>query len=356
MRSRMETTLSRWPPLRRLRQRTWAKAALAQYGLQDTRFVLLKEGTAQRKISFCIESPTRGRFLLQIMHGLSRYGENLLPELLWLQDLRREMPHSVPEPIPTADGSLISHVSLLPWALESPRHCVLLRWLPGRKKTHLSPAELFLAGSYVARLHRHCERYGVPEGLAFPYTWDWDWVFGEPTPLWNKGKSVYSRGELDVFRATAERVWQNLQELGKDINVFGVIHRDLHLNNFLFHNGEAYAIDFETCGRGYYLFDLAVTLSSLEDHGVPLQAALLEGYQRERPLPEGHWKCLGTFMAMRVVQRINMVLRWEEPTRRPWGPRFLSSSVEGLKEFVANKGETGRTDLDSAWWHKAFRK
>ncbi len=352
MRNRIKTALSRTALLRRLGQRSWAKAALERYGLRDARFALLKEGVNQRKLLFRVESPTRGRFLLQVMYRLSRHSENLMPELLWLRALQREMPLSVPEPIPATDGSLVSHVSL-PWASE-PRRCVLLSWLPGRKKAHLSPTDLSLVGSYIARLHRYSEQYGVTEGLVFPYVWDWDWVFGETAPLWNEGKSVYSWSELNVFHAAAERVRQDLQELGKGSNVFGVIHRDLHLNNFLFHNGKAYAIDFETCGWGYYLFDLAVTLSSLEGRGALIQAALLEGYQRERPLPEDHWRYLETFMAMRVVQRLNLALGWEDPTRRQWGPRSLSGSVEGLKEFVASKGKTGQIDFDSPWWRKAF--
>jgi Ser/Thr protein kinase RdoA (MazF antagonist) len=206
-------------------------------------------------------------------------------------------------------------------------------------------------------LHRHCEQYGVPEGLVFPYVWDWEWIFGGKTPLRRKGENVYSRRELDIFRATAERVSQDLQELGKDSNVFGIIHRDLHLNNLLFHDGQAYAIDFEVCGWGYYLFDVAVTLSSLEGHGAPLQAAFLEGYQRERPLPESHFsRYLETFMVMRLVQRVNMVLRWKDPAQRRWGPRLLSSSVELLEEFVASNERARHLSFDSQWWRKAFRE
>ena len=183
-------------------------------------------------------------------------------------------------------------------------------------------------------------------------------MLGEAAPIWSKGSSVYSRSELEVFSAAVERIRRDLQELGKDSNVFGIIHRDLHFHNFLFHKGEAYVIDFETCDWGYYLFDLAMTLSSLEAFGercVPKQAALLEGYQRERPLSEDHWRYLGTFMAMRMVQRTNTVLSWETPTWQPWGPAWLPGSVKALKEFVASEGEAGLIDLSSPWWRKAFR-
>ena len=332
----------------------WAEAALAQYGLRDARVDLLKEGEDQRKLVFRVESPTRGCFLLRV-YKLARHSENLVPELLWLQALQREMPLSVAEPIPAADGSLLSYAAP-EWASE-PRRCVLLRWLPGKRgKDDMTPANLSLAGSHVARLHRYSEQHGVPKGLVFPHVWDWDWVFGEKTPLWNKkGRSVYTPNELDVFRAAAERVRQDLQELGKGSNVFGVIHRDLHLKNILFHDGKAYAIDFEVCGWGYYLFDVAVTLSSLEGHETPLQVALLEGYQRERPLPEEHWRYLETFMAMRLVQRVNGALRWRRPTQRRWGPRLRASAVKQLKAFTASEREAGQIDMSSPWWRKAFR-
>lgn len=343
--------------LRRLNLRTWVKAALEQYGLQNARFTLLKEGVNQRKLFFYVESPTRGRFILR-MYKPSRRSENLLPELLWLQALHdHELP--VPEPVPAADGSLISEVSFE--GASKPRRCTLLRWLPGSSKIAtgmLSPEDLVLAGSCIARLHRNFERHGVPKGSVFPYVWDWEWVFGEAAPLWNEGRNVYSGSELEVFHATAERVRWDLQELGKGRNVFGVIHRDLHLNNFLFHKGEAYVIDFETCGWGYYLFDLAVTLSSLEgcvEDRAPMRTALLEGYQRERPLPEGYWRHLEAFMAMRIVQRVNLALSWQNPSRREWGPRILPGSVEGLKEFVTRKGEAGQMDFASPWWRRAFR-
>jgi Ser/Thr protein kinase RdoA (MazF antagonist) len=254
------------------------------------------------------------------------------------------MPLSVAEPIPAADGSLVSYVAP-EWASE-PRRCVLLRWLPGRREeADMTPANLSLAGSHIARLHRYSEQGGVPEGLVFPYVWDLDWVFGETVPLWSKkGESVYSPNQLAVLRAAAERVRRDLKELGKGSEVFGIIHRDLTMNNILFYGGKAYVIDFEFCGWGYYLFDIAVTLSSLEGYDAPLPAALLEGYQRERPLPEGHWRYLETFMAMRLMQRLNK------------GPRLLPGSVEWLKKFATSEGEARQRDVGSPWWRKAFRE
>jgi Ser/Thr protein kinase RdoA (MazF antagonist) len=126
----------------------------------------------------------------------------------------------------------------------------------------------------------------------------------------------------------------------------------------LFRNEDAYVVDFEMCGWGYYLFDLAVTLLSLEGrkHPTPLQYALLEGYQRERSLPEEQLRYIDTFIAMRIAQRVNMILHREDHSRQPLRNRQLMGSVKGLKEFVASKSETGQIDLGSPWWRRAFRK
>jgi thiamine kinase-like enzyme len=88
--------------------------------------------------------------------------------------------------------------------------------------------------------------------------------------------------------------------LGKGSDVYGIIHRDLHLKNFLFHDGEVYVLDFENCGWGYYLFDLTVTLSVMESHKnrAPLQAAFIEAIGENVPCPKStgdtwkpSWRC-----------------------------------------------------------------
>jgi Ser/Thr protein kinase RdoA (MazF antagonist) len=338
--------------LRPLRLRYQAKAAIERYGLRWARVVLLKDDEARGKALFRVKSPG-GHFLLRVYEPHWRSGEELGSELLWLQALRRESRLAVPEPIPTVDGSLVGHLSSEEPS-ESPR-CVLLSWQPGRHKiTDLSLEESSLIGSYVARLHQHSERYGAPEGFERPRRWRWGYVFRKTVPLWEKGEDVYSPAEMGVFRATAKRVRRDLEELGEGNDVFGVIHSDLRLMNFVFHDGKVYAVDFENCGWGYYFFDLTVTYTTLENHGgkhrTAMQAALLEGYRRERPLPEEHLKYLETFMAMRVVRRVNRILSWETPAQRPWGPSYLAASVERLKEFLRSDGEP--TNFDSPWWRK----
>ena len=71
----------------------------------------------------------------------------------------------------------------------------------------------------------------------------------------------------------------------------------------LFWRGEARVIDFDDCGFGYWLYDIAVALWELryrtdyED----FRSALIEGYTQHRPLPPGGLEHLDDFIAAREV-------------------------------------------------------
>lgn len=251
--------------------------------------------------------------------------EQLRAQLGWLSALAHERTLLVPEIIPADDGSLMAYVpseeaSALPQPHERGRQCVLLRWVAGTHKVdeELSPADLSQLGSYVAALHNHAERYPLTEPSAF-LQWDWHWAFGESVALWNEGERFYSQQEMAIFEAAAQRVREDLRELGYASNAFGPIHRDLHLGNIVFDGGRPSAIDFDLCGLGHYLLDLVVLLNALRLHALRIQSpqyrfwkmreTFLEGYECERPLPEDYRRYLKTFHAMRRVAHVNTELR-----------------------------------------------
>jgi Ser/Thr protein kinase RdoA (MazF antagonist) len=309
------------------RAKRLAEAALERYGLRDARLHLLRSGFKQ---VFHVESPTGEEFALRmygVRHAVEgaarpddprlrtsatlRSPETLRAQLSWLMALGRETGLLVPEPVAALDGSLVGCASVE--GVPGARRFALVRWVPGRnKKEDLSPADLSLAGSFVALLHGYAERYPVPEVSAFP-RWDWHWPFGESAPVWSEGEAFYSADQMAVFEEAARRVRQDLEELGYGSDVFGVVHRDLGLDNLLFHDGIVGAIDFDLCGLGHYLLDLTATLGSLRpvhvDRIEQMQEALLEGYERERSLHPEHQRYFITFTVMQRVAIINRQLQ-----------------------------------------------
>lgn len=189
-----------------------------------------------------------------------RFPETLRSQLLWLSALAQETDLADPEPVCTPDGSLVARVSLqesLPrrallrraWRHylgahrpeHAERHCVLLRWVPGeQRRPNPTPTDASSIGSFIARMHAHAASYAVPGPSTLP-RWDWHWPFGPSAPLWGSGAGFFSAGYMNVFEEAARCVREDLDALECGKEAFGIIYRDLKLENLLFREGVRWA-------------------------------------------------------------------------------------------------------------------
>ena len=78
----------------------------------------------------------------------------------------------------------------------------------------------------------------------------------------------------------------------------------------LFGNGSVGVIDFDDCGWGFFLYDLAVPLSevTLRPAYPAMRDALLEAYARRRPLPDDAATHVDAFIVLRGLQILVWVL------------------------------------------------
>ena len=65
------------------------------------------------------------------------------------------------------------------------------------------------------------------------------------------------------FDRVAARMRRVMMQLGDSADKVGLIHADLHLDNALFWRDNVRVIDFDDCGFGYWLYDIAVALWEL---------------------------------------------------------------------------------------------
>jgi Ser/Thr protein kinase RdoA (MazF antagonist) len=96
-------------------------------------------------------------------------------------------------------------------------------------------------------------------------------------------------------------------------------------------------IDFDDCGYGHWLYDLAVTLYCLQDHPnfAVLREEFLAGYRWSHPLITEHAAYLGTFMALRTLQDMPWEIeeRNQPAFRDSWQAQTINH-LQGLREFV----------------------
>ena len=292
------------------RLRRVAVRALDAYPLVDPelRFIADEENATFRVDATAPDG--RDRFLLRV-HRPARHGRNvdsaaaIASELDWLMALRAETELLVPAPFRTIDGKL-TMVAASPDVPE-PRMCSVLRWMDGRVHSAAPrPVHLRRLGSVMARLHNHAGHWRVPPGFV-RIRWDWETFFGDTMVYGGIGAAdVWDLLPDDLRRRFARVAWgmrRVMTRLGEDGGVFGLIHADLHLDNALFWRDEVKVIDFDDCGFGYWLYDIAVSLWELRDRNdyEDFRSALIDGYTRHRPLPPGGLAHLDDFIAIREV-------------------------------------------------------
>jgi Ser/Thr protein kinase RdoA (MazF antagonist) len=147
---------------------------------------------------------------------------------------------------------------------------------------------------------------------------------------WNRLTRVQER----LFQAIAERIGEVMARLGTDRSVFGLIHADLIFANVLFHRGEVCAIDFDDCGFGYFLYDMAILLDRIEmrDDYSALRAALLAGYRQVRPLAGEHEAYLDLFVLARWVYLGVCFL--SRPEFSAYAPRFMAIVEPKIERYL----------------------
>jgi Ser/Thr protein kinase RdoA (MazF antagonist) len=134
----------------------------------------------------------------------------------------------------------------------------------------------------MAQLHDHAAGWRPPPGFV-RIRWDWETFFGD-TMVYG-GLSAADVWDLlpgDLrrqFDRVASRMEHVMTQLGCAADSTGLIHADLHPGNALFWHDEVRVIDFDDCGFGYWLYDIAVALWELRhrhDYG-QFRDALING-------------------------------------------------------------------------------
>ena len=294
--------------VRRFRQ--LASVALAAYGSVDANFRLFRQaGNTLFRVFASDTNPARaagalyesGQYLLRIHHPGYQSAEAIELELAWLAAMCRDANLPVPEPVPTADGRLLTQVSIP--GIPGKRNCSLLRWLKGRFLTEGIGVQHYKAqGRLMARLHDYAADWQPPSGLT-KRRYDWNGLFkddsGTGVPA-SEAWALMPKPYQEPFKIVARRVRRVMNKLGQSPDVYGLIHADLGVDaNVLFWRGEARAIDFDESGFGYWVYDLAIALEHCrEDAEYPkIRDALLNGYAEIRSLPQGHLEHLDLFAA-----------------------------------------------------------
>lgn len=261
---------------------------------------------------------------------------DILSELLWL-DALRETGIMVPEAIPASDGKTVLSLHLADGEV---RHAVLFHWIEGEMPTtDVDPKAFQQLGHITARLHQHSKRWQKPQGFQ-RIIWDHHTMVSDQSH-WGRWQDAPNLNPADhqVVEQAIARVGLELQGFGKGADRYGLIHADLRLTNLLLHKGETRVIDFDDCGLGWYLHDLAAAISFVEHH--PRAEEWVEnwirGYEQVGHISDAEMALVPTLLIQRRIQLTAwMGSHAETEMALSLGPRWADHSVRLCRRYLEN--------------------
>ena len=284
------------------RLREAAQQAVAPFGF-DAHEVELVSHYVNTVFRLTTES---GDYAVRIHRARGRGTTQVAGEVAWLDALAGEADIRVPGVRRTLDGKAVVSVSIPEKGRTFP--VTVVDWLPGQPIGGQKGSHHFEElGRMTAVLHRHARTWRLPVGFDRP-TYDRRSVFGEVVPdRIAEVVGAVSGKVVNEALAALERQLQEVQEvLGTGTDVFGLVHGDLSFGNVLFDGERASPIDFDDCGFGYYLHDLAVPLAgAFGSQGFAERYhAFLRGYRQVSPLPCDLLVHVPVFVGLRSAQLI----------------------------------------------------
>ena len=265
-----------------------------------------------------------GRHMLRLHRPGYQSRAAIESELDWITALRGLLP--VPRPLPGRDGALVQEVS-------PGRFAVLFAFEPGAEPAPsdaLGP--LFRPrGRSAATAHHHVETWRQPPGFSRP-AWTADTILdaGGLWGDWRRAPHIHGviRHSLD---ALDRRLRDDLGAYGRDPSRFGLIHADMRLANLLVDGGNVTLIDFDDCGFGWFVYDLAASLSFIETRPdlARLKAAWIEGYTAIRPLSAADIAMIEPMILLRRMALLAWIgTHGETELARQHAGRFAHDTVE----------------------------
>ena len=223
----------------------------------------------------------------------------------------------MPAVIPSAAGASFEIVQGA--GVPEPRQVDMLTWMPGipigTLEEGLNPAIVDVhavfagVGRLCGRLHNQTEAWTPPAGFT-RHAWDREGLVG-PEPLWGRfwEAAVLGTEEHRLIERARASVREALTAYGRSPRRYGLIHADFNLDNMLLDGERVIPLDFDDCGFGWHLFDLATvwTIYHGSDLAEAIRAGVVEGYRRERELPDEELEHLPLFELARAFSYLGWV-------------------------------------------------
>ncbi len=301
-----------------------ALSMLEQFDIRVTAIDLLNY---EYNATFKIVTTDEKNYALRINVNSPRSRSNIEAEVEWVRFLRSS---GIPtaEPKKSSTGSHV--VSTKHEASGRELNGVLYSWLVGSEVgDQPSEEQLTILGATMAKMHEVSGDFELTKGSELPKFDD---------PFWGTDDHLLSaRSKLNgedraLISAAFERITERTNYLYSTHKPL-LIHADLHGWNLMWSDGKLAVFDFDDCGIGLPIQDLAVAIYYLD---TPEQdRALLDGYRTVRPLPGEHDSDIKMMLVHRRLMLLNYLYETSNAEHSALLPSYLPETLRRVKAFLA---------------------
>jgi acetylornithine/succinyldiaminopimelate/putrescine aminotransferase/Ser/Thr protein kinase RdoA (MazF antagonist) len=312
-----------------------AREALESWRLGGADLELVKH---RENTVFRVEARDGRTFALRIHQEDLHSDAALRSELEWMQALHQDG-FRVPAVVPAGGGLLVTAS-----AGGLTRRCSLLEWIDGELLNELGLCERGMQaelcdryrklGALAARLHVQATGW-EPPGSFTRHAWDEDALLGDEPRMgrfWeHPALTPQQRRSLLEARVALRGM---LRQLGKTPDNYGLIHGDFLPDNLIVTQGELALIDFDDCGYGWHLYEMATGLfpQVKQPFFDDLVAAYLEGYRRERALDDAEAALLPAFIMICGLNYLGWLQKRGAHLKH--ADRLAEEIISGLSAYV----------------------
>jgi Ser/Thr protein kinase RdoA (MazF antagonist) len=228
-----------------------------------------------------------------------------------------------------------------------PRVCDLLGWVEGEVLGNIEGGDTVpagqvranyrLAGQIAAKIHNQAEHWRLPDGFQ-RQVMDGEGLVGKRGYLGDfRTHADLAPEQLAQLEKAADAVSRDLEAFGKTPDRFGLTHADFLPENLLIDNSNMRIIDFDDCGFGWYMMDIATALFFLQGEETfdVAREGLIEGYRSERTLTDEHLAMLPACFMARALAYVSWVAtRHETETAREISAALIEDATALAEAYL----------------------
>lgn len=291
---------------------------LLQFGIVNPEATLLRHN--ENRTYKVIDTSNGSVYLLRVhdpvtvnLAGIQHTRQGIESELQLLEAIALRADLIVQVPVVNLDGQRITEFELDGRTL----CCSLLDWIEGRNMTKedLSGADAaYNLGAKVAKLHAFLGTYDKVIPADRP-----DYGIRRTEKMLTQIRrgvefELFSDKNFATVEQTLTLIVDRLKAGRPEMVKQGIIHADLNMSNILVTPlGRFVFIDYCLFGFGYLLFDVAMAALNAPREN---REQVVKGYYGQRPLPEGIYSVIESFMLSAVLGYYAFMM--ENESIHPW--------------------------------------